>query len=96
MAELRNGIHWTSWTGNDPLYKFLNVEQEIYEDFHECLKEEIADALETAEFREGAIHFQQAERMERGATWTYVSTDQPFGTLAERIKKGIQRRLSKA
>jgi len=34
--------------------------------------------------------------MERGATWTYVTTDQPFGTLAERIKRGIQRKLAKA
>ena len=95
VAELRDGIHWASWTGSDPLYKFLAGEREIYEDFHACLKEEIASAFETAEIRKGTVHFRKAERMERGATWTYLSTDQPFGTLAERIKKGIQRRLSK-
>jgi preprotein translocase subunit SecA len=95
VAELRGGIHWASWTGGDPLYKFLTGEREIYADFHACLKEEIAGALQTAEIRNGAIHFQEGERFERGATWTYVATDQPFGTLAERIKKGIQRRLSK-
>jgi preprotein translocase subunit SecA len=95
VAELRGGIHWASWTGADPLHKFLTGEREIYEDFQACLKEEIAGAFETAEIRKGAIHFLKAERMDRGATWTYVATDQPFGTLAERIKKGIQRRLSK-
>jgi preprotein translocase subunit SecA len=95
VAELRGGIHWASWTGADPLHKFLTGEREIYEDFHACLQEEIAAAFETAEIRDGAIHFRNPERMERGATWTYLSTDQPFGTLAERIKKGIQRRLSK-
>jgi preprotein translocase subunit SecA len=96
VAALKGGIHWASWTGADPLHKFLTGEREIYEDFHACLKEEIAAALASAEIRDGAIHFQEGERLERGATWTYVSTDQPFGTLAERIKKGIQRKLSKA
>ena len=95
VAELRGGIHWASWTGGDPLHKFLSGEQEIYADFYACLKEEIAEALETAEIRDGAIHFQKGARFERGATWTYITTDQPFGTLAERIKKGIQRRFSK-
>jgi preprotein translocase subunit SecA len=95
VAELRGGLHWASWTGADPLHKFLTGEWEIYDDFHECLKEEIAGAFQTAEIHTGEIHFRDAERMERGATWTYVTTDQPFGTLAERIKKGIQRRLSK-
>jgi preprotein translocase subunit SecA len=95
VAELRGGIHWVSWTGADPLHRFLTGEQAIYADLHECLKGEIADAFQTAEIRNSEIHFRDAERMERGATWTYVTTDQPFGTLAERIKKGIQRRLSK-
>jgi hypothetical protein len=78
------------------LYKFLTGELAIYADFHACLKEEVAGALEAADVRNGAIHFQKGERLERGATWTYVASDQPFGTLAERIKKGIERRLSKA
>jgi len=95
VTELRDGMLWTSWTGADPLYKFLAGELEIYEDFQACLTEEIAGAFETAEIRDGAIRFPKAERMERGATWTYVGTDQPFGTLAERIKKGIQQGLSK-
>jgi preprotein translocase subunit SecA len=95
VAELKGGIHWASWTGADPLHKFLTGERAIYEDFRAFLKEEIGAALATAEIRNGAIHFQDGERLERGATWTYVATDQPFGTLAERIKKGIQRRLSK-
>jgi preprotein translocase subunit SecA len=95
VNELRDGMLWASWTGADPLHKFLAGEIEIYDDFRACLTEEVTGAFETAEIRKGAIQFRKAERMERGATWTYLSTDQPFGTLAERIKKGIQRRLSK-
>jgi preprotein translocase subunit SecA len=94
VVELRGGIHWVSWGGRNPLYEFLSGEQEIYEDFHQCLKEEIASAFATAEIRNGEIHFQTGGRFERGATWTYVTTDQPFGTLGDRIVKGLWRKIS--
>ena len=86
VTELRGGIHWTSWTGGNPLFKFLTGEREIYADFHRCLKEEIS----------GAIGVPQEERIERGATWTYITTDQPFGPLSDRIMSGLRRKLSKA
>ena len=95
VAELKGGIHWVSWGGRDPLYEFLTGEQAIYADFHRCLTEEIVDALANAEIRDGAIHVPDGRRFERGATWTYITTDQPFGTLGERIVKGLRRKLSK-
>ena len=95
VAELRGGIHWVSWGGRDPLYEFLTGVEEIYSEFHECLKEELAEALAKAEIRDGKIHFEKRERLERGATWTYLTTDQPFGTLGERVAKGLRRRFSK-
>ncbi|MGA8026663.1 MAG: accessory Sec system translocase SecA2 [Bryobacteraceae bacterium] len=95
VAELRGGIHWVSWGGRDPLYEFLTGVQQIYEDFNSCLKEDIAAAFVAAEIQNGEIHFQNQEVFERGATWTYLTTDQPFGTLGERIMKGLRRKFSK-
>ncbi|MCU1294541.1 MAG: preprotein translocase subunit SecA [Bryobacterales bacterium] len=95
VAELRGGIHWVSWGGRDPLYEFLTGVQEIYEDFRECLMEDVSEAFATAEARDGQIHFQNAEQFERGATWTYLTTDQPFGTLGERAMKGLRRKFSR-
>jgi preprotein translocase subunit SecA len=85
IAELRGGIHWVSWGGRDPLHSFLTGAQEIYADFQVRLDEEIADATANP----------NAERFERGATWTYLTTDQPFGTLGERITKAIRQRIVK-
>jgi preprotein translocase subunit SecA len=96
VAELKGGIHWVSWGNRDPLYEFLTGEQAIYEDFHRLLIEGVAQAFATAEIRNGVIHFREPERFERGATWTYITTDQPFGTLGERIVKGLRRKFSKA
>ena len=95
IAELRGGIHWVSWTGKDPLHTFLTGAQEIYADFQSQLDQEIANAFANAEIREGEIRFPDQDRFERGATWTYLTTDQPFGTLGERIAKAFRQRFLK-
>jgi preprotein translocase subunit SecA len=95
IAELRGGIHWVSWGGRDPLHSFLTGAEEIYADFHARLNQDIAEAFAAAEIRDGEIRFLNEDRFERGATWTYLTTDQPFGTLGERIAKGIRQRFLK-
>jgi len=95
VAELRGGIHWVSWGGRDPLHTFLTGVQEIYADMLERLDREMAEAFATAEVVNGAFRFANEERFERGATWTYLTTDQPFGPLGERIVKGLRRRFAK-
>jgi preprotein translocase subunit SecA len=95
IAELRGGIHWVSWGGRDPLHSFLTGAEEIYADFYVRLNQEIAEAFASAEIRDGEIRFLDEDRFERGATWTYLTTDQPFGTLGERIAKAIRQRFLK-
>lgn len=95
VAELRGGIHWVSWGGRDPLYEFLRGVQDIYADLQQRLPEEITEAFAAAEIRDGQLRFGNESQFERGATWTYLTTDQPFGPLGERIIKGLRRRFSK-
>jgi preprotein translocase subunit SecA len=95
IAELRGGLHWVSWTGKDPLHTFLTGAAEIYADFEGSLREEIADAFANAEILDRQIHFADPARFERGATWTYLTTDQPWGTLSERFAKAFAKRLSR-
>jgi len=95
VAELRGGIHWVSWGGRDPIYEFVTGVRDIYDDFHRRVKEDIAGAFAAAEISDGEIRFENEERFERGATWTYLTTDQPFGTLGERIMKGVRRKFLK-
>ncbi len=109
VTELRGSVIWTSWGVGDPvrqmlaggvefaepLQKFLQGELKIYEDFERCVEEGIAEALETAKVCDGKIEFQGADKLERGATWTYVTTDQPFGTFTERVIRGLRLKFSK-
>ncbi len=87
IAELRGGIHWVSWGGRDPLFEFLTGAREIYSDFGECFQEETEAA-----FRKG-LHMRPKEEFERGATWTYLTTDQPFGLLSDRILENFKKKL---
>jgi preprotein translocase subunit SecA len=81
VAEYRSGLHWLSWGGRDPHREYMLA---IHQWFAETEKR-VADA------RAGV----GTDLSERGAVWTYVTTDQPFGTLSERIMKGLFRRFGK-
>ncbi|HVW09200.1 MAG TPA: hypothetical protein VHC90_11500, partial [Bryobacteraceae bacterium] len=94
-TDLRSSLLWTSWSSGDPLLKYLTVERDIYEDFLRCVDEGVAAAFAEARVGEGVIEFENPERLERGATWTYVTTDQPFGLFTERVFKGFLARKKK-
>lgn len=80
IAELRGGIHWVSWTGKDPLHTFLTRANEIFYEIEARLEQEVGAAMDSPEV---------PGDLERGATWTYLVNDQPFGTLQERWAKGV-------
>ncbi|MBZ5523997.1 MAG: accessory Sec system translocase SecA2 [Acidobacteriia bacterium] len=86
VAELRSGIHWVSWANRDPLHEYLVEVDRLFQQLHEQIEQETAERLERAEA--GEINPRQ-----RGATWTYLTTDQPFGTLTERILRGFMKKI---
>ena len=88
VAELRSGVHWYSWGGRDPLHEYLTRVDTMYRQLEEGLDSEIAARLRDA--RAGG-----AVPTERGATWTYLTTDRPFGNYTERILKALVGRLRK-
>ena len=83
ISELRGGIHWVSWTGKDPLHTFLTEANRIFDEMQERLAEEIREALDAGESEE------LEDAFDRSATWTYLVTDQPFGTIGERWAKAV-------
>ena len=82
VSELRGGVHWYSWGGRDPLHEYLTRVDAMYRELEEGLDAEIAARLENA-------RVSGAAPTERGATWTYLTTDRPFGNYTERILKAL-------
>ena len=95
VTELRDGIHWVAWGGRDPLHSFLTAVVNLFADLEEWIDEEVLDVFRGLDVSGGEIRLEGIGLLERGATWTYLTTDQPFGTWTERILKGISRKFRK-
>jgi preprotein translocase subunit SecA len=86
ITDLREGVQWLSWGGRDPLHEYLTSVHAIFTKLEEELDAEIATRVEAAQ-KSGV------DPSERGATWTYLTTDQPFGTATERLMRGLMRKI---
>ena len=87
VAEYRSGVHWLSWGGRDPHREYMRFIHQAFVEMETNLPEQIAKRVSEAKAGIGP------DPNERGAVWTYVTTDQPFGTMSERIIKGLTRRF---
>jgi len=88
VAELRSGIHWVSWANRDPLHEYLTAIHRMYQELEEQIRTETRKRMKK-------VVAGEFNPRQRGATWTYLTTDQPFGTLSERILKGFMKHYLK-
>lgn len=84
-AEQREGIHWVSLGGREPLHEFLKNVRDSFDDLRDSFEEEVSKRM--ADVKDGRRDLRQ-----RGATWTYLTTDRPFGSGEQRIFAGLRRK----
>lgn len=97
LENLRAGIPWQAYAAvpgffvgtdwRDPHFNFLRQIDEWFPQLEAAIPDEVARRLADAEA--GGI----VSLGDRGAVWTYLTTDQPFGSWTERLLKGIRERL---
>jgi preprotein translocase subunit SecA len=85
ITDLREGVQWLSYGGRQPLYEYLTAVDSLFQQLETRIDEEIPKRLAEAEE-------QGADPSQPGATWTYLTTDQPFGSWSERVMRGVVRR----
>jgi preprotein translocase subunit SecA len=85
ITDLREGVQWLSYGGRQPLYEYLTAVDSLFQQLETRIDEEIPKRVAEAEE-------QGADPSQRGATWTYLTTDQPFGSWSERVMRGVVRR----
>jgi preprotein translocase subunit SecA len=98
LAEFRSGLPWLSWgtTGvmwlsldrRDAQYEYAQKIHQWFQEFESEMPLEIARRIEEAEAS-------GEEPSERGAVWTYLTTDQPFGGWTSRFASGLKRIMKK-
>jgi hypothetical protein len=95
VADFKSGVPWQSYASSAPFFlsldrrdphaTFLHQIHEWFQDLEAALPAEIAGRVAEAEVGGGQNH------SERGAVWTYLTTDQPFGGWTERVLAGLRR-----
>jgi preprotein translocase subunit SecA len=88
VTELRSGVHWYSFGGRDPLHEYLTRVDAMYRELEDRLEAETAARLDEARGK-------GVKPAQRGATWTYLTTDRPFGDYTERVMRGLTRKFRK-
>jgi len=83
VAELRSGTTWVSLGYGRPLTGYLRQVDAMFREMEATIPVEVAERLERNDAAEIAAAGQ------RGATWTYLTTDEPFGPMTERIMRQI-------
>jgi preprotein translocase subunit SecA len=77
-----------SWAAHDPLHEYLKDIDNMFQAMQAAVADEIPKHL--AQVEESGLNPSQ-----RGATWTYLTTDMPFGSIEERIVSGLRRMIGK-
>jgi len=87
VSDLRADAVWISLGAAKP---FANYIARIHAMFGELERAIAAEwPARVALFTSGDV-----DPLERGATWTYLTTDEPFGELSERLGRGLKRMLA--
>jgi preprotein translocase subunit SecA len=82
VSELKAATIWVSLGGGNPFQDYLFRVHGMFEELQRVIDEEVAARLARA-IADGG------EPPRRGATWTYLTTDQPFGTMTERFMRKL-------
>ncbi|MBI4902783.1 MAG: accessory Sec system translocase SecA2 [Acidobacteria bacterium] len=88
VADFKSGVHWLSWGRLDPHFEYLRQVDEWFREMESELPLEIERRIALADA--GAL----PDPWERGAVWTYLTKDEPFGTFTERIIRGLRRKFA--
>jgi preprotein translocase subunit SecA len=87
VADFRSGVQWLSLGSRNPHHEYLRQVHQWFPELEAAIPKEIEERL--AEAESGG----EQDYMERGAVWTYVTTDQPFGTWTQRMLHGFHRKF---
>jgi preprotein translocase subunit SecA len=82
ISELRASTIWVSLGGGNPFREYLKTAHTMFQELTRTMDEEIVARLQHA-----STH--GFEPRQRGATWTYLTTDEPFGTMTQRVMRRL-------
>jgi preprotein translocase subunit SecA len=99
LAEIRSGVQWVSLSGGarDPVQSFFrfggfDAFREYLKKIHALFQELLVALDEETPLRLANMELNGIDPAQRGSTWTYVTTDQPFATWIARALRDLLRK----
>ncbi len=86
VNDLRADAVWKSLGAVNPFANYIVEVHGMFKAFEQTIEDEWPARLEQAMIA-------GVDPRQRGATWTYLTTDEPFGHLTERIMRGLRRMI---
>ena len=88
LADLREGIHLRALGRLSPIDEFRKIAGEMFDPFFDVVYERAAATLADADVTDTAVTHTGPRRPT--STWTYLITDDPFGSEADRFLTGVR------
>lgn len=88
VSDRRADAVWISLGAANPVAGYIVEIDAMFKEFERTIEAQWPMRLEQAVLAGGGPR-------QRGATWTYLTTDEPFGHLTERIKRGLTRMIKR-
>lgn len=88
LDDVREGIHLRALARESPLDEYRKIAYEVFGDFFERVYAAAADTLLAAEVTAQGVVHPAVKRPT--STWTYLVTDDPFGSEADRLMTGVR------
>ena len=91
LDDVREGIHLRALARESPLEEFRRIAGELFDPFFDVVYERAAATLADADVTDTAVVHSGPRRPT--STWTYLVTDDPFGSEADRFLTGMRSAL---
>jgi preprotein translocase subunit SecA len=88
LDDVREGIHLRALARESPLDEFRKIAGEMFDPFFDVVYERAAATLADADVTDTAVTHTGPRRPT--STWTYLVTDDPFGSEADRFLTGVR------
>jgi preprotein translocase subunit SecA len=88
LDDVREGIHLRALARESPLEEFRKIAGELFDPFFDVVYERAAATLADADVTDTAVLHTGPRRPT--STWTYLVTDDPFGSEADRFLTGVR------
>lgn len=88
LDDVREGIHLRALARENPLEEFRKIANDTFDPFFEVVYARAAATLEAAEITDATVVHTEPRRPT--STWTYLVTDDPFGSEADRFLTGLR------